>query len=109
MRANFRCNNCTTSNECKLDDCCPQADMVPFDEVSFGLGDVVSFGWKDGWDQATVNFVHPDGTVDLFRPYVQTADFSYTGGVICYIGIDTDNKKVDPSKLKLIRKGKPLR
>lgn len=24
----------------------------------------------------------------LFRPYAHTADFSYTGGVICYIGIE---------------------
>jgi len=81
----------------------------PVPAVTLGLGDVVSFDWKDGWDQATVNFVHPDGTVDLFRPYVQTADFSYTSGVICYVGIDTDNKRVNPSKLKLVRKGPPLR
>lgn len=26
--------------------------------------------------------------VTLFRPYVHTADFSYTGGVICYIGVE---------------------
>jgi hypothetical protein len=27
--------------------------------------------------------------VELFRPYATTADFSYTGGVIPYIGIET--------------------
>ncbi len=29
-----------------------------------------------------------NGMVTLFRPYTQTADFSYTGGVICYIGFE---------------------
>ena len=29
-----------------------------------------------------------DKTVTLFRPYATTADFSYTGGVIPYIGIE---------------------
>jgi len=29
-----------------------------------------------------------DGVVTLFRPYVHTADFSHTGGVICYIGTE---------------------
>ena len=38
-----------------------------------------------------------DLNVTLFRPYVHTADFSYTGGVICYIGIDTWNIARDSS------------
>jgi len=29
-----------------------------------------------------------DGEITLFRPYVHTADFEYTGGVICTIGIE---------------------
>lgn len=29
-----------------------------------------------------------DEEVTLFRPYGVTADFSYTGGVICYVGIE---------------------
>lgn len=29
-----------------------------------------------------------DGQVHLFRPYGTTSDFSYTGGVIPYIGIE---------------------
>ena len=29
-----------------------------------------------------------DGHVTLFRPYGTTTDFSYTGGVICLIGIE---------------------
>lgn len=79
-----------------------------------GLGDVVALGWGDGYDTATVSQVHADGTVDLFRPYTSTADFSYSGkgegssAVICYVGIST-TEKVDPTKLKLIRKGPKLR
>lgn len=29
-----------------------------------------------------------NGMVTLFRPYTHTADFSYTGGVICYLGFE---------------------
>lgn len=29
-----------------------------------------------------------DGKITLFRPYATTADFSYTGGVIPFIGIE---------------------
>lgn len=29
-----------------------------------------------------------DGWVTFFRPYVHTDDFIYTGGVICYVGIE---------------------
>ena len=29
-----------------------------------------------------------DNIITLFRPYGVTADFSYTGGVICYTGIE---------------------
>lgn len=29
-----------------------------------------------------------DYEVTLFRPYPETADFSYSGGVICYVGIE---------------------
>lgn len=76
--------------------------------VKLDLGDVVEYGWESGYDHATVQQVNPDGTVDLFRVYVQTADFSYTGGVICYVGVNVD-KNISPSTIKLIRKGQPLR
>jgi hypothetical protein len=29
-----------------------------------------------------------DGKIELFRPYATTSDFSHTGGVIPYIGIE---------------------
>lgn len=32
VKANYRCNNCTTTNEHKLTNCCSKPDMVPFNE-----------------------------------------------------------------------------
>lgn len=29
-----------------------------------------------------------ENTVTFFRPYVHTEDFSWTGGVLCYVGIE---------------------
>jgi len=55
------------------------------------------------WDNITPPFMDSvvkqikDRNVTLFRPYVTTADFSYTGGVICYIGIDQWNIAIDSS------------
>jgi hypothetical protein len=81
-------------------------ELAQFREI--GLGDVVSLGWNNGYDNATVCKVHEDGTVDLFRPYTHTADYSYTGGVICYVGIDQIDH-VDPKRLTLLCKSQPLR
>jgi hypothetical protein len=39
------------------------------------------------WNTSIVRKV-TDTEVMLFRPYGTTADFSYTGGVICYVGIE---------------------
>lgn len=82
-------------------------------EQSIGLGDIVSLGWEDGYSTATVSNVHKDGTVDLFRPYTHTADFSCAGrddstAVICYVGIE-EIKGANPARLKVLRKGKELR
>lgn len=80
----------------------------------FGLGAIVSYNWSDGYADGTICKIHADGTVDVFRPYVQTADFSTSGGevgstsVICYIGVET-SKQVNVKALKLLRKGPSLR
>lgn len=39
------------------------------------------------WNFAIVKNIK-DGQVTLFRPYGTTEGFSFTGGVICYIGIE---------------------
>lgn len=76
---------------------------------NIALGDVVRLGNdKNPFPDHTVSKVNEDGTVNLFRPYVHTADFSYTGGVICYVGFSqTDN--VDPYHLTLVQKGPALK
>ena len=53
------------------------------------LGDTVRYTpFGSAWNIAIVKQVTAD-EVTLFRPYGTTADFSYTGGVICYVGIET--------------------
>jgi hypothetical protein len=43
--------------------------------------------FDQAYGDATVKQIKEDCVI-LTRPYVQTADFSYTGGVITYIGIE---------------------
>ena len=52
------------------------------------LGDVIRLGMSGTYEDATVYRINKDGSVQVWRPYVTTADFSYTGGVIPYIGIE---------------------
>lgn len=73
---------------------------------SLGLGDVVRL-WDGAYGSATVRQVHPDGTAQLFRPYVQTADFSCTSGVIPYVGIE--DFRMNSGFVELLRKGDPLK
>jgi hypothetical protein len=81
---------------------------------SIELGDIVSFGWKDGYDSGTVYHIHKDGAVDVFRPYTHTTDFSSYGSedgssaVMCYVGVEKV-KGVNPSRITLLRKGVKLR
>lgn len=46
---------------------------------------------------ATVYRINEDGSVKVRRPYIQTSDFEYTGGVVPYIGIEdlTIHKEVE--------------
>lgn len=51
------------------------------------LADTVAYLPFGRWSNAIVKQI--DGNnVTLFRPYGTTADFSYTGGVICCIGVE---------------------
>ena len=62
------------------------------------LGDVVQV-FEGPFGSAVVNQIK-DGSVHFYRPYATTDDFSYTGGVIPYIGLEmftrpvTDNSTV---------------
>ncbi len=52
------------------------------------LGDTVRYQpFGSAWNVAIVKQI-TDKDVTLFRPYGTTADFSYTGGVICYVGME---------------------
>ncbi len=50
-----------------------------------------------------------DDVVTFFRPYVHTADFSYTGGVICYIGIEEYQVPVSAPDRYVLLERKSLR
>lgn len=51
------------------------------------LADVVLLEGINAYRTATVKRVE-NGKITLFRPYVETADFSMGSSVICYIGIE---------------------
>jgi hypothetical protein len=63
------------------------------DEVSMVSG-------NETWKTCIVKQI-ANGQVHLFRPYGVTADFSYTGGVICYVGIEEYQVSID-SKVEYI-------
>lgn len=56
------------------------------------LADVVQL--HDGpWGTAIVKQIK-DNEVTFFRPYGHANEFSYTGGVICYIGIEVFSQPI---------------
>ena len=79
-----------------------------------GLGDIIRTLGPDGnpnilgYSTATVKQISKDGYITLFRPYVHTDNFSYTGGVICYIGIETYQIPANDTLVELCEESKPL-
>lgn len=67
------------------------------------LGDKVKL-FDGPYGFATVRQVK-DGEVTFFRPYVATGDFSYTGGVICTIGIEEFKTNRTDQKWEVIERG----
>jgi hypothetical protein len=63
--------------------------MQPFQAEArdLRLADTVQVNPAYLWNTAIVKQI-TDHDVILFRPYGTTADFAYTGGVICYVGIE---------------------
>lgn len=39
-----------------------------------------------------------NGVITFFRPYPHTGDFSWTGGVLCYVGIEQWTESVDDDR-----------
>ena len=78
-------------------------------QSELALGDTVRLSpGCDPFRDATVKQV-ADGCVTLFRPFVNTADFSYTGGVCCYIGIEEWKIPANDGPIELVRPGRPLK
>jgi hypothetical protein len=50
------------------------------------LGDVVQC-FDAPWGTGIVKKIGEDGAT-IFRPYGTTADFAYSGGVLCYVGTE---------------------
>jgi hypothetical protein len=78
-----------------------------------GLGDTVRLNWADGYADGTVSHIHPDGTIDVFRPYTHHSGVSYAGRegssrVICYVGIE-ECKNMNPYMVTVLKKSLPLR
>lgn len=72
-----------------------QALPRPILSKDMQLADVVRFpSFERTWNVSIVKQV-TDTEVTIFRPYGTTADFSYIGGVICYIGIEEYNVSRD--------------
>jgi hypothetical protein len=57
------------------------------------LADTIDLGFSP-WGTAIVKKI-TTRAVELFRPYGTTADFSCTGGVICYTGIEDINVSLE--------------
>lgn len=73
------------------------------------LGDTVRYSpFGTAWNVAIVKQIR-DGEVKLFRPYGTTADFSYTGGVICYVGIEEYGVPLTSTAQYELLERKPLR
>lgn len=51
------------------------------------LADTVQLWQEQSWGTALVKQIK-DGWITLFRPYGVTSDYSDSGGVFCYIGIE---------------------
>jgi hypothetical protein len=60
-------------------------------------------GGRMPWDTCIVSKV-TDTEVKLFRPYGTTADFSSSGGVICYIGIEEFTIPRDTREVTLLNR-----
>lgn len=69
------------------------------------LGDVVRqwpVNLKEPFNELTVTNIN-QGTITFYRHYTHLADFTYTGGVIAYVGISTfDAQANSPMEYELV-------
>jgi hypothetical protein len=68
------------------------------------LGDVVE-AFEGPYGTATVKQIKDD-IVTFFRPYVANENWSHTGGVLCYVGIEEfSTTRSNHSYWKVLRRG----
>lgn len=72
------------------------------------IGDTIQLDLPE-WNSAIVKNIDADGRIQLFRPYGTTADFTYTGGVICYIGIEEYYRAPDANVMFTLLSRRKLR
>jgi len=83
------------------------SNKVKYSELR--LRDVVDLESGD-YSIATVVQITEDRGIKFFRPYVMTSDFSYTGGVIPYIGFEEFHTPVYKDKeITLVRREREAR
>ncbi|MGH7182757.1 MAG: hypothetical protein ACREJN_12370 [Nitrospiraceae bacterium] len=92
--AEDKCPNCSMYSYVTKHtiECVRYRGLIPTNKLR--LGDVVHMvdqqgkPLSDAYATSMVSQIK-DGQVHFFRPYGVHADFEYTGGVICYVGIET--------------------
>ncbi len=73
------------------------------------LADVVTMKGAVSVFAASVVKQITETEITLFRPYVHTDDFSYCGGVICYIGVENYKVGLDSTALFMVHQRQELR
>lgn len=71
------------------------------------LADTIDLGFQP-WGSAVVTQIK-DGCVTLWRPYGHTADFSYTGGVVAYVGLEVITVEQDSDRTYKVVQRKELK
>lgn len=71
------------------------------------LADTVQLWQERDWGTAIVKQIK-DGFITLFRPYGTTSDFSHTGGVTCYVGIEEFQVSANNDLFTVVGKSKEL-
>lgn len=72
------------------------------------LADVIRLSEHIAYNTAVVVNIR-DGAIHVERPYMVTADFSYTGGVIAYIGVERFSFYQDSDALETVLERKELK
>lgn len=87
------------------------AERIPGDELR--LTDVILCERINTYCTATVKRIrsepHAKVILTLFRPYVATDDFSHTGGVTCYVGIEEWDVYPRPGETFIVLERKELK